>query len=471
MNLLKINDDKILESFNASNIDIIAISKRLSENVNNKHYYVDKPIRIFQNCTINQDYSTRNLRETVCQDCFFNGSNLKEAGLASSLFVNTSFLSCDYTDTNFQCSDFRECSFNTLTMSSTRFSKSVFKNTTFNNCMLEHVQFQDCVFIDCIFTNCKWKSVCVENVIFRRTKFDKMEFKSMNFEFSTFDKVNIIDSKLPFPTIPFIYNGITYLKNTTDNVRVSMAGNSEGMSKECYLDKLCDLKQYYIATHNFFPLCNIFIANQQFQEALICIVQGIKMNIRLHRFRMLVNFCKHIKYIDGVTPHICQEIYIEMISALDNETLQAIDQENLSLYLPIATDILLNNEDVEKSSAIIMLETDIESVDNSDSIAMLYSNIDTLLCGVSKYSIQLRHNSPITAIIQMISDPDVVESFVLACQILFQGLNTLVQIKNYQIAKETEKLQKTSSKPVTVKVHKITTQMSGRVKVIAIKSN
>lgn len=209
MNLLKINDDKILESFNASNIDIIAISKRLSENVNNKHYYVDKPIRIFQNCTINQDYSTRNLRETVCQDCFFNGSNLKEAGLASSLFVNTSFLSCDYTDTNFQCSDFRECSFNTLTMSSTRFSKSVFKNTTFNNCMLEHVQFQDCVFIDCIFTNCKWKSVCVENVIFRRTKFDKMEFKSMNFEFSTFDKVNIIDSKLPFPTIPFIYNGIT----------------------------------------------------------------------------------------------------------------------------------------------------------------------------------------------------------------------------------------------------------------------
>ena len=467
---LNINDDRVLDSLNASNIDIVAVSKKLSENVNNKFYYIDKSLRIYQNCTISQDFSTRNLRETICQDSIFNGSKLRETGLASSLFINTTFLSCDYTDTNFQCSDFRECTFKDLTMINTRFSKSVFKNTTFTNCILEHIQFQDCVFIDCFFINCKWKSVCVENVVFRRSVFDNMTFSSMNFEFSTFDNVKITNSKLPFPTIPFIYNGISYLKKTTDNVRVTMAGSSEGMTKESYLAKLCELKQYYIATQNYFPLCNIFIANQQFQEALICIIQGIKINIRLHRYRMLVNFCKQLAYIDGVTAHIRQEIYIEMISTIDKENLEVIDKENLSLYLPIATDILLNNKDNGNTTSIIVLETDIESEDSSDSVAMLYSNIDTLLCGICEYSIQLRHNSPITAIVQILSDTEVIESFVLACQMLFQGLNTLVQIKNYQIAKKTEKLKKTSSKAVTVKVHKITTQTSGQVKVIALKS-
>lgn len=433
-------EERLQSEFSIDKIDINSVSTNLSKNMRNKLYYTTEPFRTFVDCTISENFSTKNLRETLCKKCVFSGANLKATGFAGSLFIETSFFSCEYNDTNFQSAEFRKCLFENALFEYTRYNKSFFTDTVFHNCTFISVSMCDCKFINCTFSNCKWMPVSIENTLFKDTCIKDTIFKSMNFEFATFENIHTENLKLPFPTIPYIYNGLVYLQETTDNIRVTSAAHANGISKDEYLSYIPELKKYYIYTQNYFPLCNIFASNKQYEQALICITKGLELSVIIRRFRMLVNLCKMLKYITIVTAHTRQEVYLKLMNIITNANLSELEQDNLSLYLPNISNILLDEGNTSKINILIYMDTLIENND-AEKIGEIYSIIDDLLTNNCAYSVQIRHNSPISVIIQIFSDPKMCESIVSAINMAFIGIQTFYYIKNNQLQKESNKIQ------------------------------
>ena len=153
MNEISAIEKRLQMDFDVENIDIESVSQRLTEHMRNKLYYTVNQFRSYRGCKISEDFSTKNLRETVFVNCTFDNANLSKTGLAGSIFEKTTFLSSDYTDTNFQSSDFRNCIFTNIELCHTLFNKSVFINTCFYNCIFTSVSMCDCRFVGCTFDN------------------------------------------------------------------------------------------------------------------------------------------------------------------------------------------------------------------------------------------------------------------------------------------------------------------------------
>ena len=422
--------------FNSENIDIGNAVKELTAHMRNKEYYPAEGIRVYSGVKIDNDFSTKNLREIVCKNhARFENANLKDAGMAGSIFVETDFGCCDYTNTNFQSSDFRTCTFSGAHLIFTAFNRSCFVNTAFEDCIFDSVSMCDCKFINCRFIRCKW-GVRVENTIFENCELIDVTFRNMNLEFASFENLHTENVKLPFPTIPYIYGGLTYLINTSDNVRISSATKKSGISKDEYLNCLDYLEQYYKGTQNYFPLCNILIAKKQYKYALICVVKGLKNAILIRKFRMLINYCKLLRHIPTATAHIRQEIYTELMNTLHSTQLASFEQNSLDFYLPQAISILFN--DLSSECLVVRFDTNIMNSD-TQRLGVFYSLIDRLLGLNCNYSVEIRHNSPISVLLQIVTDPIYLSIIVSTISMAFCGIQLSYAIRDFKSKKDSKK--------------------------------
>lgn len=387
-------DDRI------ENEQLLAVQNRLSAHMNNKYFFKVRPFKNNKGVKIYEVYEGKNLRQSYYEQCIFEDANLKNTGLAGSVFKGCSFKPCDFTDTNFQSCCFKQCFFENLTLQYTRMNKTSFYKTKFLNCIFLSTSINDAVFEDCEFINCKW-TTSVENTIFKNTLFENVKFKNMNFEFATFDNIKTINVKFPFPTIPFIYNGLNYILTTKDNVRITSAQQTEGLTKEEYKHCIKDLEQFYSETKNYFPLTNIYIAQERYDKALSSISLGINLAIKLHAFRMIKYYCKQTQYINNITPCQRKKIYSSVLKNISLENIEDFEKDILNLYLPEIKDLLLNDR---RGRVQILIRTNIEEYE-FDKLTIFLSSLDELLKKKYKYTIELRHNSPFEVFLEIFSDP------------------------------------------------------------------
>lgn len=417
--------------------ELLEITNRLSSNMNNKFFFNPEPFKVNNNVKIYENYEGRNLRQSYYQNCTFCNANLAKTGLAGSVLVNCIINPCNFTDTNFQSCDFRNCNFNQITFEYTRFNKSSFYKATFTNCVFLSVSMNDAIFDNCKFINCKW-TVSIENTVFKDTLFNNVKFKSMNFEFATFENIKSIHVKFPFPTIPFIYNGLKYILSTTDDIRITSAQKSKGLTKEEYSFYINDLEIFYIATKNYFPLTNIYIAQKKFDKAFEAIVCGIKIAIQLRAFRMIRYYCKQIKYIENVTPHQRQDLYFFILNEISLSNLEDFEKSSLNLYLPEVKDLLFKESNNDRIQ--IFIDTNIKE-NEYDKLSILISILDDFLKNKCTYSIELRHNSPFQGLIDILSNPDNVQIILSGLQLIFScvfGFIGVAQNRNNEISKKDE---------------------------------
>lgn len=440
MNSLLSNTEEDL-FFATESIDISDTVSFLSRHMQNKLYYNPSPFRTYSNSKLSGNYATKNLRETVFISCLFENIDLSEAGLAGSVFEKAIFKNGNYKNTNFHSSDFRNTSFDNVHLINTSFDKSVFWNSNFSNSTFDNVSFCDCIFINCVFSGCIW-TVRVENAIFDNCIIKDTVFRHMNFEFSTFRNIHIENSKLPYPTIPYIYGGLEYLMTTKDKVRITSQTNKKGITKEEYLLCIDQLEKYYIYTQNYFPLSNILISKREYSKALASIRKGFELSILLRRFRMLPNYCKMLAYIPGADIHTKQSLYTGMLEYIENASLKDFERENLSMYLPQVTSMLL--KDSLSNCVYFFIDTNIDGKDTRK-ISILYEVIDNLFSGICTYSIQLRHDSPLTALIQFFTDPSnetlvlqILQTTFIGVQTAFIGAQTRSIIQSNKISKESD---------------------------------
>lgn len=415
------------------------ITARLSANMKNKFFFNQEPYKAYDSVRINENYEGKNLRQSYFKDCLFDGANLRRTGLAGSVFFGCDFKPCLFIDTNLQSCDFRSCCFESLELEYTRMNKSSFYDTVFRNCVFSSVSMNDAIFEKCKFINCTW-TLSIENTVFKNTLLDTVIFKEMNFEFATFENIKSNNVKFPFPTIPFIYNGLTYVSTTSDNIRITSAQNKDGLTAKEYLYYIEDLKDFYTATQNYFPLVNIFISQKEYKKAFSSLILGLKLSIQIRAFRMLKYYCKQLKYINNVSAHQRQELYYFILNEISKCDLKEFEKNALNLYLPEVKDLLYYQGQDKRLQ--ILLDTNIEDNDY-DKISILMFSLDSFLKNKCTYSLELRHNSPFQGLLDILTDAEKIDIILKGLAIISSitfGTIHAIQNRKARLSKNDEKI-------------------------------
>lgn len=407
--------------------------EKITEHVFNKNFYYKGAYAIQKGDDIRVNFENQNQRRSYYLESNFNYCNLNGTGFTDSIFKDVSFNNCTLDNANFESSYFFNCCFkNNLPYSSMSFAKSFIYQTTFeqivfNQCRLNDISFNNSTIEGCAFDNSSF-----DGAIFNNTILDTISFKNMNLEYVQFNNVHLNNTSLPFPTIPFIINGIKYLKNTSDNVTIKSAKKGK-ISKEEYFDIVVYLKTFYEKTKNYFPLANIYIAENDNQKTFNAIKDGMYQSILLNNYRQLKYYCILASSCNLLNIHQKKDL-VNFISKEFNNRLS----ENFIFYSPIVNhftelkNILQNSND---SSLIISFKTNIDNK-NYPVLSTFYKAID-LLVGVvgieSNYSINFTYNSnaEIIAIINSL-DPSVIVALITAVTTIFiagiKGISQLPEV-------------------------------------------
>ncbi len=409
-NLKSVEEDELL----------IAIDK-LNAHMKNKNYFKPYTFSVHNGAVIKEDFSSKNKRQSYFFQCKLEECNFFEASFAGSVFVECEFINCKLDFSKFPSCDFRNC---TITFSgiekkevnSANFSKSVFNGCRFNNIFFNSANFGESIFDKGKIINNKWRSVVVENMIIKNSILENMRFASQNFDFLTIENITTLNTVFPFPALPNIINGLTYLYNTHDNIRfTSYDGKFNRIGREEYISLIEYFKTYYTYTKEYFPLANILISQECLQDAIHVTCLGIIQSIKLKNFRIIYQFCKLVQINPKFSIQYKKRLYQQIQLEINKENLSTEDYEFLNIYLGKIKDALLSS--TTQPHLILDLKSNIDSTENNK-ISILIQQIEMLitLCMEKneEHFIEIRHNSLENFIIQISSDPERLIIFLAA---------------------------------------------------------
>lgn len=393
-----------------SDSDFLKSQERLQKNMKQKSFFREKQYCIQKGETITRNYADENHRRSYFWDCQFLNSDFSNMGMSGSMFKETTFLDCKIYNTKLDSCAFESCNFITSernliannqdgNLINLNLSKSTVVQSNFENCTLLGANFTDSVFVDVTFKNCVWQSLALENSIFKNTIFDSVVIKKLNFEFSQFEDVKMNNVRLPFPTIPYIFNGLSYILNTTDNVVISSANSPTGsISTLEYAEYLKDLETFYIKTQNFFPLANIYISLNKKNEAFAAIVSGIQHAMQLHSYRMVYYYCKLLKTKEYFSDIQCLNIYNMIVNCMNHQEWSLAEFYSIKKYIDPIRSLLLNEQ--ASSSLTISVSTNIEHYE-IEKLSKLIQVIEETISFIKdsdnnniKHYIEVRHHCP-----------------------------------------------------------------------------
>lgn len=403
---------------------------RITEHVINKNFYYRNTYSVNKKDITNQDFANQNQRRSYYIDSHFTNCNFTGCGFTDSIFNGTHFYNCEFDNSNFEACYMFGCYFkNNSPYKYASFAKTFMSDTIFSNIDFENCKLSDTVLYNTTITNCNFDNTSFDGAIFNDVTLDNVSFKNLNLEYTQFNKIQINDSALPFPTIPYIVNGINYLVNTTDDVYIKSAKNGR-LTKEEYISLLPDLKIYYEKTQGYFPLANIYIAEKNTRRAFDSIKSGIMNAVFLNNYRQLKNFCFLV--------NSCDQFSMQQRKSLVNLLSKELNMRmltNYEFYRPISEhflelkNLLLCSNNI---SVIISFKTNIENYEYYK-IALFYKTLDCIISAVgikSNYNINFSYNSTAEIIATLNSlDTGVIVALITAFTTIFiSGIKGLSQL-------------------------------------------
>lgn len=431
-----------------SNDQFKIIQNRLMSNMNQISFFRENQFEIIENKILDQDYTGENLRRSYYKNSKFITAKLKNTGFSGSYFQSTNFVDSIIYNTKLDFCEFDNCKFYNLKNIDLKkyikfcyanFNQSRFLNSFFINLDLEAANFTEIIFENVIFNDCIWRSLCLEGATFRNTILDNVVLHKLNFEFSIFDNIKMNNVRLPFPTIPFIFNGLSYLMTTSDSITISSASSKTGtITIKEYLDCLSDLIAFYTTTENYFPLANILISLCRYEEAYIAILKGIEYCMQfLRNFRHVYYFCKLLQ----LTPYFSfkqrADVFNIIINFSNLNEWRPLDYYNFSFYIDRIRNTLLNENN--GNNLFLNLNTDIKC-DEYDKISMLYKCVDNIVLNIQNetgkkiiHFCEIRHNSPINFFVKFFSDYNNLNLLITSLSFVF-SIKTAIDNQKFQDA-------------------------------------
>lgn len=430
--------------------ELLDAIEKLNMHMRNKTYFKTYTFSVNSHATITEDFSSKNRRQSYFYDCIFEKCNFFEASFAGSVFVKCNFLDCKFDYSKFQSCDFRECKISysgteRTEVCSVNFSKSAFFDCKLINIFFNSANFGDSIFENGEIINNKWRSVLVENMMIKNSLLRDMRFASQNFDFLTIEKIKTNNTVIPFPALPNIINGLSYLYKTNDDIRfTSCDGKNKRISKSEYIELIDSFETYYTCVKEYFPLANILISQDRLQEALYVTYLGIIQSLKLRNFRIIYQFCKLIQINPKFTIQYKKSLYQQIQLEIEKEDLSTEDYMFLNMYLGKIKDSLLST--TVKPCLLLDIKTNIDSTEN-DKISLFVQQIEHLLSSHIKeneeHFIELRHNSLENFIIQITSDPERLIIFLAA---FFSCIGISVQFISFLLKKSKNLIKKINKK-------------------------
>lgn len=312
--------------------DIIVALKYLNEKfpdvtINNNKYIASNgntPIIITEN------YKFVSMKQSVFKNVHYKDCLFENAALTGSLldfvkFTNTSLIGSSFANCEFymvdidgkgklmEANNFSQSNFEMCNLNSVEMFKSGVLNTLFHNCKLNDAYFRGSTFegtkfINCELTDCDFGNVNLDYTLFVKNTYDNVVF--------------------PFYQVAYIIGSADFINDCNSNISLKVGKSKIDIAE--YSEQIDKLILFYLDKNEYFPVCNLCIAQKNYNDARSVLLDGINKALTERNFRMISNFCQLAKYHGIVNDKIKHKI----VKAMD-EFIQAdnIPESQLNYYL------------------------------------------------------------------------------------------------------------------------------------------
>lgn len=414
--------------------------------------------------TFSGDYSLGRISHNYFSNCNFCHASLQNVAGTGSIFEDTHFSRVNLSQSTFQSTMFERCRFDECDLEGCNMSDCFFQDTVWDNCLNGAANMSSSRLCGCTFLATKPGNLA--EAVLQDVTFENVRLTNINVEFALFELLHTQNVVLPFSQLPYIFGGLQYLLQTTDNVRISSHINStESISVDEYYRVLKDMEVFYSHQREFFPLANILLAFHRWDEALATTLWGLKEAALQRDFRMCKYYCKLITMNGHFTKEDLAILYCAICEAAPIQELSAAQYYQYLKHIPEIRSMLVENPN-QYPNALLRLETQIEERDSSQT-SVLLSSLDYLLhldgSILTSPSITISHNSPEVFVISLCGTPLsilAIGAIILSviCKVC-QGYNHVADaiLKTQEIAKNHREAKKAEleTRKLTAEVAKL----------------
>lgn len=351
--------------------------------------------RIFEKGTdliLSGDFNDVSLKRSTLIDSKIQKVNFGNSALTSSYFCNTNFYESNFNESNMQYCQFIQNIWENIIILSTNLSYSNYYNVTFKNVIFKGSTVAEILFENCYFENCKFTSSMMENTIFLCCTFQDVIFSGSNIEYMDLKKCKLKSVCFPMSQFSYVY-GIWHALEDIEN-EILLSADNRNISIKEFLKLKEPFIIYYTSVQEYFPLANIYLAENKKSLVFDCIVMGIRQSIIRRNFRMLKFFCKQAKQGNIFSYDTLKKLYVSIEKYISEQEFDIYEQRSFIYNIGEIRSILLDSFD-EFPTARIIMQTNIDSKE-TEKMMQFIEYIDLAindLCTQKISHIEIRHNS------------------------------------------------------------------------------
>lgn len=336
-------------------------------------------------------------RKSLFENVALTGSTFENVKFLDSKLIGNSFANCNFYDT--------EIIGSRAALSANNFSQSNFENCIFKKVKFFRSGILNALYHICDFTQIQFKGSTLEGTKFISCKFKDCDFGNVNIDYTMFSKNDYDNVVFPFYQIAYIIGAADFIRDPSQII-YAKAGEKSVPVQE-YFEQADRLKQYYLDKSEYFPTCNLCIAQQRFEEAKEYLLIGIEKALINKNFRMIGNFCRLAKYHGIVDEKIKRKILKSMEDFIKGDNIPDAQLNYYLIYIGNIKD-LLNEGGSDTVTLHYTIKTDICKKDK-EGIRMVNNMVNKLTDELSKleniegYDITVSNHSPYEIAIDIIS--------------------------------------------------------------------
>ena len=382
-------------------------------------------------------HAGEDLRRSYLSECKIIEADFRNAVFADSKCCNTKFDNVRFHHTNVEYCNFNNCEFINNKFSipyiGTNFSFSNFTNCELTGIEIANSTLDSVSFVDTIFQDARIYMSTVENSSFSNCTFCNVELNELNLCFSDFDNVHMDHVSLPFYQLPYVFGGIKYFLNNSDNVFIGAEEpGGKVLYSEQYRQLLPDIVNFFEYYNEYFPIANIYIACDESSLAYETIVLGIQQAAKQKDFRMLKFLCK-LAADSHIFPSIqLQSLYDQIYNAANFDVLTDFERKNYFINLGIIRELLLFN-DSQKTTLEYRFQTNIDSTD-AGRLGILIAEIESIFSVFDSqditYRIEMKHQCPWDIIYVIITSMPIIQLLIQSFSTLLGPANSVMTFAN-----------------------------------------
>ena len=208
--------------------------------------------------------------QEIFQSGIWEETDLTNASGNGTIFRDNDFLKAKLDNVSLQYCSFAEDVFHACSFRGSNFANSTLVYCAIQDSIIHGCSYVGTEFYSGIIRNTRIDSSTFELCRFHKTILEDLDLRQVTLNYTFFDKVTMNNVCLPFLQIPYTFNGLQYVFNTSDNITVSSHSSerSELTVKE-YREMINDFVVFFNDQKQYFPLVNCYIVQNKWDLALL----------------------------------------------------------------------------------------------------------------------------------------------------------------------------------------------------------